>query len=39
MNVDGHEFYCSANDVWLTDKVSPQYFSVICREEVIRTQV
>lgn len=34
MNVDGHKFYCSANGVWLTDNVPPQYFSVIDREKL-----
>jgi len=28
MDQDGHEFYCSANGVWLTDAVLPRYFSV-----------
>lgn len=28
MQVDGYVFYCSANGVWLTDEVPPQYLSV-----------
>lgn len=26
MHIDGHPFYCSENDVWLTDDVAPIYF-------------
>ena len=27
MHRDGHVFYCSANGVWLTDRVPPQYLT------------
>lgn len=29
MNLEGYNFYCSDNGVWLADEVPPQYFSVI----------
>lgn len=29
MAVDGHEFFLTGNDVWLTDYVLPEYLSVI----------
>ena len=29
MNTEGYQFYCSANGVWLTDRVPPKYFKVI----------
>ena len=28
MNMEGYKFYCSANGVWLTDSVPPQYFNI-----------
>ena len=31
MSIEGYNFYCSANDVWLTDKVPPRYFTVIAK--------
>ncbi len=33
MMLEGYRFYCSANGVWLTDEVPPQYFSVMDRSE------
>lgn len=29
MRADGHEFYCSANSVWLVEHVPPQYLRVL----------
>jgi len=29
MQADGHEFYCSANGVWLVEHVPPQYLRVL----------
>lgn len=34
MNAEGYQFYRSANGVWLTDKVPPQYFEI---REISRT--
>lgn len=33
MSADGYLFYCSANGVWLTETVPPQYFSVISHQK------
>lgn len=29
MHADGHEFFCSENGVWLTDRVPPEYLELV----------
>jgi putative RNA 2'-phosphotransferase len=29
MHADGHEFFCSENGVWLTDRVPPEYLDLV----------
>jgi putative RNA 2'-phosphotransferase len=29
MHANGHEFFCSENGVWLTDRVPPEYLELV----------